>query len=100
MTVHVRPSAQEDVLNAAGFHVEQEGGLEDRVTDFLEGQIIELGSIGGLNPFRRGFYRAVVHGAFPYYVIYFSLQLEGVHVRAVIDHRRDPRTIRSRLRKV
>ena len=100
MTVHVRPSAQEDILKAARFYDEQEGGQGDRVTDFLEGKIMELGSTGGLHPFRQGFYRAVVDGVFPYYVIYYSLELDGVHVRAVIDHRRDPRTIRRRLREV
>jgi len=41
-----------------------------------------------------------VQGTFPYYVIYYSLELDGVHVRAVVDHRQDPKTIRRRLREV
>lgn len=100
MMVHVRSTAKEDILQAARFYDEQEGGLGDRVTDFLEGQIMKLEATVGLHPCRRGFYQAVVAGTFPYYVIYYSLELDGVYVRAVIDHRRDPKTIRRRLREV
>lgn len=100
MIVHLRPTAQEDILAAGRFYDTQEGGLGDQVTDFLQARIMELELTGGMHPHRRGLYQLVVQGVFPYYVIYYSLELDGVHVRAVMDHRRDPRTIHRRLREV
>ncbi|MFN0076584.1 MAG: type II toxin-antitoxin system RelE/ParE family toxin [Prosthecobacter sp.] len=100
MMVHVRPTAQEDILEAARFYDEQEGGLGDRVTDFLEAKVMELGVTAGIHPLQGRFHRVVVDGDFPYYMIYYTLELDGVHVRAVLDHRRDPKHIRRRLRQV
>ncbi len=100
MTVHLRHTAQQDILEAARFYEKQEGGLGDRVTDFLEAKVKQLGSTAGIHPAQGRFHRAVVDGDFPYYVIYYTLELDGVHVRAVLDHRRDPKQIRRRLRQV
>ena len=100
MTVHLRPTAVEDILAAGRFYDTQEGGLGDQVMDFLQSKMEELELTAGMHPQRGGFHQMVVQGTFPYYVIYYSLELDGVHVRAVVDHRQDPRTIRRRLRKV
>ncbi len=100
MTVHLRSTALEDILAAGRFYDAQEGGLGDQVTDFLHSRLKELELTGGMHPQRGGFHQLVVQGMFPYYVIYYSLELDGVHVRAVVDHRQDPRTIRRRLREV
>jgi len=100
MTVHLRTTALEDIVAAGRFYDTQEGGLGDQVTDFLQDRIMELELTGGMHPQHGGFYQMVVQGMFPYYVIYYSLELDGVHVRAVLDHRQDPRTIRRRLREV
>jgi plasmid stabilization system protein ParE len=100
MTLNVRQTAREDILNAARFYEKQELGLGDRVADFLEKEILSLLTTGGIHPFSQGLYRAVVKGDFPYYVIYYSLELDVIHVRAVLDHRRNPRKLSRRLREV
>jgi hypothetical protein len=100
MIVHLRPTAREDIFAAGRFYDTQEGGLGDQVTDFLQDRVMELELTGGMHPQRGGFHQMVVQGTFPYYVIYYSLELDGVHVRAVMDHRRDPGTIRRRLSEV
>jgi len=100
MKVHVHPTAGEDMLEAAWFYDEQEAGLGDRVVAFLESQIRELTRTAGIHRRAGRFYLVVVQGTFPYYVIYYTLEQDGVHVRAVLDHRRDPKSIRRRLRQV
>ncbi|WP_395743304.1 type II toxin-antitoxin system RelE/ParE family toxin [Prosthecobacter sp.] len=100
MIVHVRPTALEDLFEAGRFYDTQEEGLGDQVMDFLQAKIVELELTGGMHPRHQGFHQMVVQGTFPYYVIYYSMELDGVHVRAVLDHRRDPKTIRRRLREV
>lgn len=100
MTVHVLRSAHEDILKAARFYEKQEKGLGERVIAFLETEVMKLGETAGIHPVHRGFYRAVVQGAFPYYLIYYTVDSKGVHVRAILDHRRNPRKIRQRLRDV
>jgi hypothetical protein len=100
MTVHLRPTALEDILAAGRFYDTQGGGLGDQVVDFLQSRMKELELTGGMPPQRSGFFQMAVQGTFPYYVIYYSLELDGVHVRAVVDHRQDPKTTRRRLREV
>ena len=100
MTIHLRSTAREDILEAGRFYDDQEPGVGEQVIDFLQARIMELEFSAGSHPQHRGFHRMVVKGAFPYYVIYYSMELDGVHVRAVLDHRRDPGTIRRRLRNV
>lgn len=100
MTLNVRKTALEDILNAARFYEKQELGLGDRVADFLENEILSLLTTAGIHPFSHGFYRAVVHGDFPYYVIYYSIELDVIHVRAVLDHRRNPLKLSRRLQEI
>ena len=99
MKVHVHPGAREDILEAAWFYDEQEAGLGDRVASFLESQIHEIARTPGIHCRYGRFHGALAQGAFPYYVIYYTLELDGLHVRAVLDHRRDPKHIRRRLRR-
>lgn len=100
MKLFIRKSAQEDLLAAAEFYDEQEPGLGDEVMLFLEQQIFSLPDLAGIHPSVQGFHRAVVQGRFPYYAIYYTLEPDGLHVRAVLDQRRSPKTLRLRLRQV
>ncbi len=93
----IRRAAQKDILDAAKFYEKQERGLGRRPAAFLDGKIRELATSAGIHPFEAGFYRAVVDGSFPYYVIYYTLKANVVTVRAVFDHRRDPEKIRRKL---
>lgn len=97
--VLLRRTAQKDILDAARFYEKQEHGLGHKVAVFLDGKIQELARTAGVHPFQHGFHRAVVDGAFPYYVIYYTLETGIVHVRAVFDHRRDPEKLRRQLRR-
>jgi len=50
MTVHLRPTALEDILAAGRFYDTQEGGLGDQVVDFLQSRMKELELTGGMPP--------------------------------------------------
>lgn len=97
MKVHIRPGARSDILDAAFFYDGQEPGLGDEVVDFLEEQIHDLKNFGAIHPLVLGFHRAVLQGRFPHYSVYYTIEKDGLHVRAVLDQRRDPRRIRRRL---
>jgi plasmid stabilization system protein ParE len=97
MNVIVRPGARSDILDAASFYDDQQPGLGDEVIDFLEEQIDGLAKFAGIHPLIRGFHRAVLRGRFPHYCVYYTIKKDEMHVRAVLDQRRDPRRIRRRL---
>lgn len=100
MKVHIRQTAREDILAAALFYESQEDGLGGEVLTFLEHKVLELTAYAGIHPMIRGFYRAPLRGRFPYFSVYYTLESDGLWVRAVLDQRRDPRTLLRRLRQV
>ncbi|MGV3658922.1 MAG: type II toxin-antitoxin system RelE/ParE family toxin [Prosthecobacter sp.] len=99
MKLVINSDAQEDILKAARFYEKQERGLGARVVLFLREKMLQLTTVPGIHPMRWGFYQAVVDGDFPYYVIYHTLEQNALRVRAVFDHRRDPKRIRRWLSK-
>lgn len=100
MNVHIRQTAREDILEAALFYDDQEEGLGVEVMAFLDQKIRDLAMYAGIHPVIRGFHRATLRGQFPYFRVYYTMEADGMWVRAVLDHRRDPRTLHRRLREV
>ena len=96
----IHPSALDDLEQASVFYEKQEVGLGAQVFDDLSHQLEIACDHAGSHRSVGKFYRFVTNGRFPYFCIYCTLESDGVHVRAVLDHRRHPRTIRSHLNDV
>jgi plasmid stabilization system protein ParE len=96
----VHPSALDDLEEASVFYEKQQVGLGAEVFADLSKEIAHACEGAGSHRRLGKFHRYVASGRFPYFCIYYTLESDGVHVRAVLDHRRNPRTLRRRLREV
>ncbi len=96
----IHPSALDDLEQASVFYETQEMGLVAEVFADLSLDITKACNDAGSHPKMGKFYRYISSGRFPYFRIYYTIESDGVHVRAVLDHRRHPRKIISRLKEV
>ena len=96
----VHPSALDDLEEAVLFYEKQETGLGVEVYADLTLQMAAACKHPGTHRQVDRFYRYVACGRFPHFCICYTLEPDGLHVRAILDHRRSPRKIRRRLRDV
>jgi len=97
--VVILPGALLDMDEAAEFYSAQEPSLGPEVYEFLKFQALRLAEIGGLHRSRRGVYKWVMQGRFPYFTLFYRLKKDEVTVSAIIDGRRDPAYNRDHLKK-
>jgi toxin ParE1/3/4 len=97
MNVIIHPSALDDLEDAAVFYEKQERGLGSEVFADLSNEIKVACEYAGTHRKAGKFYRYVTNGRFPYFCIYYSIESDGIHIRALLDHRCNPRTIRRHL---
>ena len=96
MKVQILESALDDLRAGRRFYVRQGGrDLGRRFLETLADAIGRLSEYGGLHVRRFGFYRAVV-ARFPYSV-YYDVEGDTVRVYAVVDNRRNPSWVESRV---
>lgn len=93
----IQPSALDDLEQAASFYDQQEPGLGDECLSDLEAEIRGAYARAGQHMRVGRYHRCVTRGRFPYFCIYYTLESGAFHVKAVLDHRRDPRFIQDRL---
>lgn len=98
MKVRILPPAVEDLVNAGEFYEKQGPGLGNYFIETLFGEIDSLTIYAGIHPLHSGFHR-LLSKRFPY-AIYYRVSEEEVLVFRVLDGRRDPRLIRSELKKM
>ena len=85
-------SATDDLMNGFTFYESRETGVGDYFLQCLSSDIDSLGLYGGIHPkLYSGFYRTTSK-RFPF-SIYYQFDGTVVLVVAVIDTRRNPRTI-------
>lgn len=96
----IHPTALDDLEEASLFYEKQQTGLGAEVFADLHQQVIAAKKHAGTHSKTSGFYRYVTCGRFPHFCIYYTLEPNEFHVWAILDHRRNPRTIRRRLRDV
>ena len=96
MKIIVRPSARDDLSDGFDFYERQGEGLGNYFVESLLSDIDSLRLYAGIHIKSSGFFRALSK-RFPY-AIYYDLENETVRIWAVLDCRRDPATIRRRLR--
>ncbi|MFO7904302.1 MAG: type II toxin-antitoxin system RelE/ParE family toxin [Planctomycetota bacterium] len=95
MNVELRDEARDDLVIGAVFYGEQSVGLDEYFLKCLREDIEKLETTGGVHEQYRGFHRALSE-RFPY-AIYYQLSGELIDVVAILDCRRDPAAINTRL---
>jgi hypothetical protein len=95
--VFISEDAFEDLNEGFLFYEAQEFGLGDYFTSCLRADIESLKIIAGIHRQVEGFHR-LLSRVFPH-GIFYTLEQDRVLVWAVIDLRRDPEWIISRIKK-
>lgn len=97
MRIVVLRSAVEDLARGRDFYEQQGEGLGDYFEESLTSDIDSLRLYAGIHVQAHGYHR-MLSDRFPY-AIYYELADEQIRIRAVLDCRRDPKWIRSRIRQ-
>ncbi len=98
MRVRIEPSALNDLVEAYEFYEQNEQAVGDYFLASLFSDIESLGIFGGIHRKEyRNLHRALSRN-FPF-AIYYTFANDEVVVRAVLDCRKNPSWIRSRMRK-
>ncbi|MCK5539136.1 MAG: hypothetical protein KAI79_20100 [Bacteroidales bacterium] len=95
MTLKVLRKAREDLRLGIQFYNRQQQGLGNYFYDALISDIESLQLYAGIHPKIKNFYRALSK-RFPY-SIYYKVDEDTVKIYAILDDRRNPKTIESRL---
>ena len=89
-------SAIEDLATGCDFYEQQGEGLGDYFSESLAADVESLRLYGGIHSKSFGYHR-MLSGRFPY-AVYYEFATQEVRVHAILDCRRDPKWIRSRLK--
>ncbi|MBI5524932.1 MAG: type II toxin-antitoxin system RelE/ParE family toxin [Deltaproteobacteria bacterium] len=95
MKILILDEAEQDLLDGFHFYEAQGWGLGDYFIDSLFSDIDSLQVYAGIHARHFGFHRLLAK-RFPY-AIYYRVAANVVRVYAVLDCRRDPERMRTRL---
>ena len=99
MKVQILREAKDDLIEGFSFYETQEQRAGDYFLTNLESDIESLALLGGIHSKPHGKFHRCLSKLFPF-SIYYSLSGEDVLIRAVVDCRRKPAWIRSKIRKL
>ena len=97
MRIEILDEAQEDLIQGFRFYEGWEVGLGSYFLDCLFSDIDSLLVFAGIHPVTYGYHRCLSK-RFPF-AIYYNVDGELVRVFAVLDCRRNPSWIRTRLKE-
>ncbi|OGV74921.1 MAG: hypothetical protein A3K19_09110 [Lentisphaerae bacterium RIFOXYB12_FULL_65_16] len=97
MKIVILRSAIEDLARGREFYERQGEGLGNYFDESLAADIESLRLYAGIHGMAHGHHRLLAT-KFPY-AVYYGVEAGQIRVRAVLDCRRDPKWIRSRLRE-
>ena len=97
MKIVILRSAVEDLTQGRDFYEQQGEGLGDYFEESLTADIDSLRLYAGVHVLVHGYHR-MLSNRFPY-ALYYEIAGEQIRIRAVLDCRRDPKWIRSRIRR-
>ena len=97
MRIVILRAAIEDLVRGREFYEQQGEGIGDYFEESLAADIDSLRLFAGIHAMAHGYHRTL-SAKFPY-AVYYEIVADQIRVRAVLDCRRDPRRIRSRLRE-
>jgi plasmid stabilization system protein ParE len=96
MRIEILDEAEQDLIDGFRFYEVQEIGLGDYFLDSLSSDIDSLRIYAGVHPKYFGYYR-LLSRRFPF-AVYYRIAGKIVRVHAVLDCRRDPEWITTRLK--
>jgi len=96
MLVKLRDEAQVDLLEGAWFYEKKNDGLGERFIGFMQAELFQLVDNHGIHERVFGLHRKLVD-RFPF-AIYYLVNKDFVDAVAILDCRRNPDDIESRLR--
>jgi len=97
MSIVILRSAVEDLVRGRDFYEKQGEGLGDYFEDSLSADIDSLRLFAGIHNVALGYYR-MLSTKFPY-AVYYEIVGEQIRIHAVLDCRRDPKWIHTRLQR-
>jgi hypothetical protein len=97
MRIVILRSAIEDLVRGREFYEKQDEGLGVYFEDSLAADIDSLRLFAGIHNIVLGYHR-MLSSKFPY-AVYYEIVGEQIRIRAVLDCRRDPKRIHSRLQR-
>lgn len=95
MRIEILPSAIADLALGFAFYEKQQAGLGNYFLDSLFADIDSLAHYAGIHRKVYGLHRLLAK-TFPF-AVYYSLEGDMVRVKAVLDCRRDPYWIKTKL---
>ena len=95
MRIVILRSAIEDLVRGREFYERQGEGLGDYFAEALAADIDSLHLYAGIHATAHGYHR-MLSAKFPY-AVYYEIATDQIRVRAILDCRRDPKWILSRL---
>lgn len=96
MQIRLLETAKEDLRAGYRFYEDQRVGLGDYFLDCLQADVRSLQIYAGIHVKAEGFFRMLAK-RFPF-AIYYLIDNDRIDVYAILDCRRDPTWIESRLR--
>jgi plasmid stabilization system protein ParE len=97
MKIVILRSAIEDLVRGREFYEKQDEGLGAYFEDSLAADIESLRLFAGIHHVMLGYHR-MLSTKFPY-AVYYEIVGEQIRIRAVLDCRRDPKWIHTRLQR-
>ena len=96
MKIRVLGAASRDLIDGYRFYEQQAAGVGDYFLDSLYSDIDSLAISAGVHSIHFGKYHRLLSKRFPF-VVYYRVEGQTALVYAVLDCRRNPAWIRSRL---
>ena len=96
MRIVILRSAMDDLIRGREFYENQGEGLGDYFDESLAADIDSLHLYAGIHAMAHGYHR-MLSAKFPY-AVYYEIAADQIRVRAILDCRRDPKWVRTRLR--
>ena len=95
MRIEILDEAEKDLIDGFAFYDRQSIGLGNYFLDSIFSDIESLHLYAGIHPLNFGYHRLLAK-RFPF-AIYYRIQNEVIRVYAILDCRRDPAWVRTRL---
>ena len=95
MKIQILNEAEQDLIDSSRFYEMQEHGLGDYFLNSLFSDIDSLHLYAGIHSIHFGYHR-LLSKRFPF-AIYYRIEQDIIQIWAVLDCRRDPAKIQTRL---
>ena len=96
MNIHVLVAARQDLEDGFEFYEQQKPGIGEYFLRTPQAEIASLDGHAGVHSRCFGHYYRMLSGRFPF-AVYYRIEQDTILVDAVLDCRRDPSCLQTRL---